>query len=80
MGNGVHLRTACEVVRFPSNKIPAALHQYLELDETRPEGLDALVRQAEKDADMTNSLCNDATSHDGRLIKSLFESMPCINH
>jgi hypothetical protein len=72
-----HVDRKCVVVRFPSDKVPAALIPYLGLDETRREAFDALVNQARSDADMTNSLC--AYAHDNpeaALICSLFESAP----
>lgn len=70
-----HLRRTVRIVRFPADKIPAALMSYLDLDETRPEALDALIRHARQDANMTNSkiMSGDA---DGRMIESLFLSMP----
>ena len=70
-----HLRKKVQIVRFPSDKIPDALLQYLDLDETRPEGLDALVRQARQDAHMTNHQIKQGTEN-GRAIKELFDSMP----
>ena len=45
------------------------------LDETRPEGLDALVQQARVDADMTNS--REYRETDGaRAITNVFNAMP----
>lgn len=70
-----HLRRRVRIVRFPADKIPAALMSYLDLDETRPDALDALIRHARQDANMTNSkiMSGDA---EGRMIESLFLSMP----
>ena len=70
-----HLRKKVRIVRFPSDKIPGALLEYLDLDETRPEGLEALVRQARQDAHMTNRHIALETES-GRAIKELFDSMP----
>lgn len=70
-----HLNKRVRIVRFPSEKIPGALLQYLDLDETRPKGLDALMRQARHDADMTNSGIQQGTA-DGLVIKALFNDMP----
>src|SRR5206468_2174899 len=39
-----HLKKRIQIVRFPSDKIPGALLQYLDLDETRPDALGALIR------------------------------------
>jgi hypothetical protein len=38
-----HLDHPCTVVRFPSDKVPAALIPYLGLDDTRPEAINALI-------------------------------------
>jgi Patatin-like phospholipase len=70
-----HLRQKVRITRFPANKIPGAMLQYLDLDETRPEGLDALIRQARHDADTCNSEVNNC-SPDGIAIKELFNSIP----
>ena len=70
-----HLRKKVRIVRFPSDKIPGALLEYLDLDETRPEGLEALARQARQDAHMTNRHITLETEC-GRAIKELFDSMP----
>lgn len=70
-----HLKKKVRVLRFPSEKISGAMLQYLDLDETRPEGLDALTRQGRQDADMTNSQIQAGTE-DGLLIKDLFDHLP----
>jgi hypothetical protein len=70
-----HLKKKIQIVRFPSDKIPGALLEYLDLDDTRPEGLDALVRQARQDAHMTNLQIEQGTE-DGKAIASLFNAMP----
>lgn len=67
----------CSVVRFPSDKVPAALIPYLELDDTREVAIDALINQARTDADMTNSKCTYRQADpEAELICSLFESIP----
>jgi uncharacterized protein len=71
-----HVDRDCEIVRFPRERVPAALAQYLEMDDTRAEAVDALVNQARSDADMTNSYCADPYSREGRLIKQLFSDAP----
>jgi hypothetical protein len=74
-----HLERPCSVVRFPSDKVPAALIPYLGLDDTRPEAIAALINQARTDADMTNSICAYRESNpDAALICALFESMPAL--
>jgi uncharacterized protein len=72
-----HVDRRCTVIRFPSDKVPAALIPYLGLDETRPEAVDALINQARSDADMTNSKCAYADADpEAALICSLFDSVP----
>jgi hypothetical protein len=72
-----HLSRPCTIVRFPSDKVPAALVPYLGLDDARSEAMDALVNQARTDADMTNSKCvYRSTDQEAELICSLFESAP----
>jgi hypothetical protein len=69
-----HLKKQVRIIRFPSDKIPGALLQYLDLDETRPEALNALIRHAQRDADLTNSGIQQGTT-EGQAIKALFHSM-----
>lgn len=72
-----HVDCKCTVIRFPSDKVPAALIPYLGLDETRPKAVDALINQARSDADMTNSKCAYADADlEAALICSLFDSAP----
>jgi len=72
-----HVDRKCTVIRFPADKVPAALIPYLGLDETRPEAIEALVNQARSDADMTNSKCAYADRDpEAALICALFESAP----
>lgn len=71
-----YLNHKCQVVRFPRQDVPAPLLQYLDLDETRPEALDALIQQARSDVNMTNSSCNDSNDRDGQLVQKLFMEMP----
>ena len=72
-----HVDRKCTIIRFPSERVPAALIPYLGLDETRPEAIQALVNQARTDADMTNSKCAYANSDpEAALICALFSSAP----
>jgi uncharacterized protein len=67
----------CDIVRFPADKVPAALIPYLDLDDTRPEAISALINQARSDADMTNSKCMYCdTDREAMLICRLFNSAP----
>ena len=71
-----HLKHECKVIRFPREKVPAAMLNYLELDDTRPEAARALLEQARKDANRTNSLICDSQDPDGQRLDALFASMP----
>lgn len=74
-----HVGRDCTIIRFPSDKVPAALIPYLGLDETRPEAIAALINQARTDADMANSKCAYADSDpEAALICALFESAPAL--
>jgi patatin-like phospholipase/acyl hydrolase len=70
-----YLKRRVHIIRFPAEKIPGAMLQYLDLDETRAEGLDALMRHAQQDAHMTNSEIQRGTQA-GIAIQTLFDSMP----
>ncbi len=71
-----HLNRPCDILRFPRDKTPAALMPYLGLDDTREKAADALVGQAQIDADMTNSRLWKNDSLEGRLITELFLAAP----
>jgi hypothetical protein len=71
-GLGRHVR----VLRFPSGRVPTAMLQYLGLDDTRPQAMEALVAQARADVNVTKAMCDDRHSGDGQLICTLFSSMP----
>ena len=70
-----HLKRPVRIIRFPSEKIPGAMLEYLDLDETRPVALEALTGQARRDANMTNSGIQQGTP-EGRMIEALFNDMP----
>lgn len=71
-----HVKNPCEVIQFPREQVPAALMGYLGLDETRDVAAQALITQANSDANLTNSRCNDPLDWAGRLVKQLFMEMP----
>lgn len=72
-----HVNRKCTIIRFPSEKVPAALIPFLGLDETRSEAMEALINQARTDADMTNSKCAYAkTDAEAALICDLFNTVP----
>jgi patatin-like phospholipase/acyl hydrolase len=66
------------VVRFPSGKAPTAILQYLDLDDARPQAMDALVSQARADVNLTKAMCDDPHSSDGALIRTLFSMLPAL--
>lgn len=65
-------------VRFPQQKIPAAKLEYLGLDDSRPEAMNALISQASTDADMVKRACDDPRNPQGQLIHSLMMSLPTM--
>jgi len=65
-------------VRFPNKPVPASMMPYLALDDTRPEAMDRLVGQANTDADLTKSACDDLNSEDGRMIRRLMFDLPAM--
>lgn len=70
-----HLDRDCQVMRFPSEQVPAEMLPYLDLDNTTEEAAHALEAQACKDAEMTNSRSNDPNDYEGRLVLDLFTEM-----
>ena len=72
-----HVERRCTIVRFPSEKVPAALSPYLGLDDTRDQAIRAVIDQAQTDANMANSRCAYSdTDPEAALICALFEAMP----
>lgn len=65
-------------VRFPNKPVPASMMPYLALDDTRTEAMDRLVAQANTDADLTKSACDDHNSEDGRMIRRLMNDLPAM--
>ncbi|KAF0136239.1 MAG: patatin-like phospholipase [Methylocystaceae bacterium] len=65
-------------VRFPNKPVPASMMPYLALDDTRSEAMDRLVAQANTDADLTKSACDDPNSEDGRMIRRLMNDLPAM--
>jgi uncharacterized protein len=69
-----YLTKPCSIFRFPTDKVPASMMQYLGLDNVRRESMSALARQAHADADFTNSICGNDNDPMGRKINELFSS------
>ena len=70
-----HVGRGCSITRFPRGPVPAALHEYLDLDDARPEAIRALVHQATADVDVTTSACARPEHREGQAIARLFETM-----
>ena len=66
------------VLRFPSGKAPSTMLQYLDLDDTRPQAMDALVSQARADVNVTMAMCDDPHSGEGRHIRALFSCLSAL--
>ena len=65
-------------VRFPNKPVPASMMPYLALDDTRQEAMDRLMTQADTDADLTKSACDDPNSEDGKMIQRLVNELPAM--
>lgn len=67
----------CRVIRFPAEVPPTHLLQYFGLDDIRSDAADALVSQAQTDANRANSkLSHRGPGSDEQAIYDLFTSMP----
>ncbi|MDJ0995680.1 MAG: hypothetical protein QNI90_19040, partial [Dinoroseobacter sp.] len=49
------------------------------LDDTRTEAMDRLTTQAQTDADLTMSACDDPTDSSGCKIAALLKSLPALD-
>lgn len=65
-------------VRFPNKPVPASMLPYLALDDTRGEAMDRLMAQANTDADLTKSFCDDPNNEDGKMIRRLMHDLPAM--
>ncbi|MCP1675641.1 hypothetical protein J2T57_002791 [Natronocella acetinitrilica] len=74
-----HIDRDCQIVRFPTGKVPASVMKYLDLDETSKEGLEALVNQAHTDVSETMSKCRDPGDPAGQLFNSLLMDLPTVS-
>ncbi|SDL24880.1 Patatin-like phospholipase [Geoalkalibacter ferrihydriticus] len=70
-----YFRRSVTVVNFPAGRVHGDLLEYLDLDETREVGLNALINKARDDAEKTNSFIRGDITY-GPMITELFESMP----
>lgn len=69
------LKTNVTITQFPQGVPFGELSDFLNLDETREKGLDALMRQARRDADSANSMSQDHEDIRGQMIRKLFDAM-----
>ena len=70
-----HLDRNYTIARFPRGDVPVTIAKYLDLDETRPKALDAMVAQAQEDVDRAMAVCSRG-GEEGRLLESFFASLP----
>lgn len=63
-------------VRFPNREVPASMMPFLGLDDSREEAMDRLVTQAQTDADLTRSNCDDPNNADGAMTRRMLASLP----
>lgn len=73
-----HVSRECHVARFPREQVPAELQPFLDLDDTSEDAARALVAQAKKDAEMTNSHCGDLGNAEGQRVNGLFMEVPAF--
>lgn len=71
-----HINREICLVRFPQGVVATELHDYLDLDETRPKALEALVMQAQADVNETIAYCADESNLEGRKLKALLMNIP----
>ena len=65
-------------LRFPKKDVPADMMPYLALDDARKAAVDRLIQQANSDADVTKSACDDPNNVDGRMVRALMMSLPTM--
>lgn len=71
-----HVDRDCQIVRFPHGKVPADIMKFLDLDETGPVAMEALVAQAQTDVYETLSRCGDTSDAKGQLLDTLLNNLP----
>ena len=73
---GQHVERDCKIVRFPRSTVPGDFMQYLALDETKREAMDALIARAKADVDKTESICSDGANEEGQILHNLLNDIP----
>lgn len=71
-----HVNRDVKIIRFPKGEAPPSLMNYLDLDETSSDGMDALIRQGETDSYLTFSKSGDGVDVDGKKIEDLMMLAP----
>ena len=65
------------VTRFPKGDLRPDIIPHLELDNSSEQAIAALIDQARADVNLAKSTCDDTGDATGKIIKRLFEDMPC---
>jgi uncharacterized protein len=65
-------------LRFPKEKVPAEMLEYLGLDDAREGAMTRLIQQAHADADLIKSACDDTNNTDGAMVKALMMDLPAM--
>lgn len=65
-----------KTLRFPKKDVPAEMMPFLALDDARKSAMEHLIQQANVDADITKSNCDDPGNKDGQLVKALMMDLP----
>lgn len=65
-------------LRFPKKDVPAEMMPFLALDDARKAAVDRLIQQANSDADVTKSSCDDLNNADGRMVKALMMDLTAM--
>lgn len=65
-------------LRFPKKDVPAEMMPSLALDDARKAAVDRLIQQANSDADVTKSACDDLNNADGRMVRALMMDLPAM--
>ena len=73
---GQNVNRECRIIRFPHGSVSANLMRYLDLDETDPAAMAALVSQAHTDVSATLARSGDPNDADGKLLHELFMQIP----
>ncbi len=66
----------CHILRFPHGRVPADIMKYLDLDETDPDAMKALIAQANADVSETLSRCGDPADLQGQILDAFLREVP----